>query len=329
MAHALDINNGQTSFVSAHTAAWHNLGTVLDHSFTAEEAMTEGLLGGWNVRTQPMWTTDPNGGTLAIPGRNAVVRDNPVVKGQVDVLGDVGSSYHIIQNEQHAGLLNALVDESGAHFETAGALYGGRQVFITMKLPGHIRIGGVDQIENYIAAVNSHDGSMSFTLMVTPIRVVCANTLNVAFQEKSGVFRVRHTSGAEKNLQTQARQALDITFGYLEGFQEEAERLINTTMTQSQFEEIISREFGAEEDATAAIVTRAENRIEEMQMLFADANTHESVRNTAWAGFNALAEWADHFAPTRGQDKDTARAQRSIFDPSFKNRALQLMKAGV
>lgn len=330
MAHALDITDGVASFVSAHTDAWHQLGSTLDHAFTAEEAMSEGHLGGWNVRKIPAFAIDPATG-LQIPmsGRNAVIRDNPVVPGRVDFLGDVGNEYQIIQNEQHAGLLNALVDESGAHFETAGALYGGRQVFLSMKLPGHINIGGVDPVENYIAAINSHDGSMSFTLMVTPVRVVCANTLNMAFGNNSHVFRIRHTSGAETALRSKAREALDMTFNYLDGFQEQAEQLISTTMTQAQFEAIIEREFGAPDDASNAAVTRSENKIAQMTELFAEAQTQVGIRDTAWAGLNALTEWADHFAPTRGDDRENSRAQKALFDPSFKNQALRLMLAQV
>jgi phage/plasmid-like protein (TIGR03299 family) len=327
MSHELDVNNGTASFVSAHTDAWHMLGETLDHTFTAEEAMEHGRLGGWNVRTSPAFTI-VDGKKIPMIGRNAVVRDNPVKEGQVDFLGDVGDSYKIVQNEDHAGFLNALVDESGAHFETAGALYGGRQVFITMRLPGHINIGGVDPVENYIAAINSHDGSMSFTLMATPVRVVCANTLNMAFQAKTNLYRIRHTSGVQNHL-GRAREALDFTFNYLDGFQEQAEQLINTTLTMSQFEEIIEREFGAGDEASQAATTRADKRIEEMTELFAEAQTQDGIRDTAWAGLNALTEWADHFSPTRGDDRDTARAVKAIADPEFKNRALRLMLAQV
>lgn len=327
--HNLDITNGQAAFVSAHTDAWHMLGKTLDHSFTAEEAMQEGLLGGWNVRKSPLLTIDEQGRTMPLPGMNAVIRDNPVVPGQVDVLSKYGvsDSYRIIQNEEHADLLNTLVDESGAHFETAGAIDGGRQVFISMKLPGHINIGGVDPVENYIAAINSHDGSMAFTLMVTPVRIVCANTLNMAFQNQKHIFRIRHTSGAEKALRQQAREALDMTFNYLDGFQEQAERLINTTMTQSQFEQIIEREFGAAEDAALSAHTRADQKIETIVSLFADAATHEGMRDTAWAGLNALTEYADHFSATRGGDAEASRAQRALLDPEFKNKAMRLIMA--
>ena len=329
MAHELDINNGLAGFVSAHESAWHQLGTTLDHTFTAEEAMEHGLLGGWNVRKQPMYITLPDGTPMEVPGRSAVIRDNPVVDGKIDVLGDVGDYYQIVQNEQHASFLNALVDESGAHFETAGSLYGGSQVFITMKLPGHIKIGGVDPVANYIAAINSHDGSKAFTLMTTPVRIVCANTMNMAFGSSSNIFRIRHTSGAEKALHQHARSALDITFNYLDEFQDAAEQLINTTMTQSKFEEIIEKEFGAADDASPSVAARADKKVLEISELFADAGTQEGIRDTAWAGFNALTEWWDHFSPVRGTQVEKNRAAKAILDPSFKSRALNLMMAAV
>ena len=58
MAHNLDqIAEGIHSFVSARENAWHRLGTVLESTFTAEEAMTHAHLGGWNVRKLPLTAT--------------------------------------------------------------------------------------------------------------------------------------------------------------------------------------------------------------------------------------------------------------------------------
>lgn len=310
---------------SAHLTPIDLLGTTLEGTFTAEEAMKHGKLGNWNLRHAPVFTTDPATGLqIPMPDRQAVLRDNPNTKGKVDYMGDVGTAHHLIQNEEHAGLLNALVDESGAHIEMAGSLEGGRKVFISMKLPGHINIGGMDPVENSLLAINSHDGSMSFTLAVLPVRYRCSNVLNVG----SNSFRVRHTSGAQTNLVAKAREALDITFKYLDGIQQEFEQLVNTTMTQAQFESIIEREFGPAEDASPAAITRADKKVEQITELFADAQTQDGIRDTAWAGFNALTEWNDHFAPTRGEDRDVARAAKAILDPSFKNRALQLMLTG-
>jgi phage/plasmid-like protein (TIGR03299 family) len=249
----------------------------------------------------------------------------------VDVIGREGVSdcFRIVQNEEHAEFLNYMVDESGAIFDTAGALDGGRQVFVTMQLPGHILVGGVDKVDNYLAAFNGHDGSMSFTIMVTPVRVVCRNTMNLAFQDHSNIFRVRHTTNAEKIIRAKAREALDFSFKYVGAMQEEAERLINTSMTNAQFEAIVEREFGAPEDAPASTKTRADKRLAEIFELYADASTQDGIRGTAWAGLNALTEWADHYSVVRGDDPEGSRAIKAIKDPSFKNRALKLMLQGV
>jgi phage/plasmid-like protein (TIGR03299 family) len=312
---------------AAHLTPIDLLGERVEGTMTAEEAMAKAKLANWNVRKAPVEAV-VDGKRLAIPGMNAVVRDNPET-GRIDVLSkhNVSDGFHIIQNEQHTTFLDTLVDESGANIELAGSLDGGRRVFVSMKLPGHINIGGLDPAENSLFAVNSHDGSMSFTLAILPIRYACSNILNVRWGGLSNVIRVRHTSQAQVNLVAKAREALDISFKYLDAFQEQAERLINTTMTQAKFEEIIRREFGAPEDASSAAVTRAENKLAQIEELYADAVTQDGIRDTAWAGFNALTEWADHFSPTRGSEQDLSRASKAIFDPEFKDNALRLMLA--
>ncbi|MEU9713878.1 DUF932 domain-containing protein [Streptomyces sp. NPDC047976] len=88
-----------------------------------------------------------------------------------------------VQDEEHAEFLNHLVDESGAHFETAGSLRGGRQVFLTMKLSRSMTTGRSDAVDLYIAAFNSHDGSSAFRTVVTPVRVMYANTLRAALRD--------------------------------------------------------------------------------------------------------------------------------------------------
>jgi phage/plasmid-like protein (TIGR03299 family) len=308
---------------SAHLSPIDLLGERVDGTFTAEEAMGKGKLGGWNVRKVPSFAF-VDGKKLPRHGMCDVVRDNPET-GRPEVVGKypVSEGYHIVQNEAHAEFLNTLVEESGANFELAG--YRNNQVFLSMKLPGHIQIGGVDPVDLSLLALNSHDGSSSFTLTPMPVRYACSNIMNAGMP----LMRIRHTSGAHKNLVAKARESLDLTFKHLDVFQEEAERMIQTTLTQQKFEAIIAKEFGAAEDAPAATATRAEKRLDAMAELFAEACTQEGVRNTVWAGYNALTEWSDHFAPARGSDQDASRAYRAVMDPTFKQTARQLMLAQV
>lgn len=299
------------------------LGVDLPANLTASEVMEYAGLANWNLRKTPAFTIDPvSGDQVLMTGRNAVIGDIPGSK-RPTFMGDVGDTYSIVQNEQHADFLDTLVDESGAHFTNAGTMYDGKMVIIAMRLPGHIMVGGVDQVDTEIVAINSHNGSTSFTLMATPVRVACFNMLNAARKQASNIYRVRHTRGIE-GLVEQARGALDLTFKYLDDFQAQAERMIQTTMTQAQFEAIIQKEFGADRDAAPAVQTRAEHKIGQMQHLFAEAATQDGIRDTAWAGYNAITEWSDHYAPTRG-DKEISRAQNAIMNPAFKTRALDLM----
>ncbi|CAA9199500.1 hypothetical protein FLACOL7796_02752 [Flavobacterium collinsii] len=76
----------------------------------------------------------------------------------------------------------------------------GERIFITAKLPDYIRVGNDDLIEKYLFLTTSHDGSGSITAAFTPIRIVCANTLNAAMHNKTNTVRIRHTSNAKQRL---------------------------------------------------------------------------------------------------------------------------------
>ena len=148
-----------------------------------------------------------------------------------------------MQNEEHCELLNLLVDEAGAHFETAGALRGGRETFVTMKLPQTITLqgsNGSDDIELYLAAMSSHDGTAAWRVIVTPVRIVCANTQRMALRQAKATYAIRHTRTAKAKI-AQARQALGIVWRYAEAFETEAQQLINQTLVLDEFQAIVDQ----------------------------------------------------------------------------------------
>jgi phage/plasmid-like protein (TIGR03299 family) len=315
MAHQIETQGSQAAAVFARVDAWHRLGaTVAGRAFTAEEAMRLGHLGGWNVRKAALIAHDLNGEgvtTLSAPGY-ATVRDNPFT-GQPEALGVVGGGYEPLQNEDHAAFLNTLADESGAIFDTAGSLRGGRQVFITMRLPESMAVGGSDAVDLNIAAFNSHDGSAAFRIVVTPVRVVCANTQAAALRRNKGSFSIRHTRNAKAAVAA-ARDALGLTFKYVEEFQTEAERLIDTTLTDGQFDDLIEATFGPlDPDASERTKQADAERYDTLSFLFHEAETQQGIRGTAWAAYQAVAEYVDHYAPVRAKrEAAVARATRLL-----------------
>lgn len=300
--------------------AWDQLGTPLPAGLTAIQAMRKGKLARWNIRKLPLQFTTETGQAVVIPDRYAIVRDSPTVKGQIDFLGDVGSWKETWQNEDLCVMLDAIAEESGATFSSAGEMDGGQRVFVVMRLPGHLKVCD-DKVEQYLALVSGHDGGLSHTFMATPVRVSGAATLNAMFRGQDGIVKFRQTGKSHKAFLDQSRHLLDMSLGYLEAFRTEAESLAKQSISQPQFERLIFREFGPADDASLATVTRCENKIEQMVTLYAGQES-----KTAWSAFGALTEWHDHQSPTRGDDRENARAIKAVLDPSFKNRALRMVK---
>lgn len=199
MSHNLDRSGNFVHFADSRADAWHQLGQQVGHAMTAAEAFEAAGLAGWNVRKMPLVipqepvltldgvTTPP---PLTVPDSWATVRNNPIT-GAVDYLGVVGTKYTPVQNEESARVLDAIVDEAGgARYETGGALDGGRKTFLTMKLPTSMILDGIDgqsdRTDWYVVALNSHDGSSAFRLLVTGVRIVCQNTQEAAIRRCVG-----------------------------------------------------------------------------------------------------------------------------------------------
>ena len=225
MAHEIEtFDDGTAAFFTARTDAWHHLGTVTRDCLTAEQVMTTARLGGWNVHTVPLTATDITAdGVTTVPMTDhfATVRTHPT-PAKPDVLGVVGAGYTVVQNEEHCELLNLLVDEAGAHFETAGSLREGRETFVTMKLPHTITLAGTngsDDIDLYLAAMSSHDGTAAWRVIVTPVRIVCANTQRIALRQAKATYAIRHTRSAPAKI-AQARQALGIVWRYCDALRD-------------------------------------------------------------------------------------------------------------
>ena len=334
MAHEIEtFDDGTAAFFTARTDAWHRLGVTTTDCLTAEQVMTTAKLGGWNVHTVPLTApeiTDDGVTTLDVPDHFATVRTHPMT-GAPDVLGVVGAGYTVVQNEEHAELLNLLVDEAGAHFETAGSLRGGRETFVTMKLPQSITLqgsNGRDDVELYLAAMSSHDGTAAWRVIVTPVRIVCANTQRMALRNAKATYAIRHTRTARAKI-AQARQALGIVWKYAEEFETAAQNLINQTLLLDEFQQIVDKLWPA--DPTDVLGPRAagirDRRNTCLRGLFTEADTQHTIRGTRWAGLQAITEYLDHHSPAKDDDVRATRVLTSHAVGERKQRTYDLLTA--
>lgn len=332
MAHRLEqFADGDTAFFSAREVAWHKLGTVTEGALTAEQALETAFLN-WEVikSEQSISTQVPKSPksdklvTITDPDKFMTYRYHPKT-GVADPLGVVGNRYTPVQNAEAFSFLNTIADESGAVFETAGAIDNGRKVFMTMKMPEDVLIGGKDAINMYLMAWNTHDGTSSFNVLVTPVRVVCQNTLSAAIKSAQHKFAIRHTSSAQGKIQA-AREALKVTFKYQEAFQIQAEKLFAQSMTDKEFQKIVEKAFPLDKTDSQRAQTMATNAQSALLGLW-KAPTQANIKNTAWAAYNAFVEYSDWARPVRGTDPDVARAERVVNGSGerFKNRIFSLI----
>ncbi|UJE15733.1 hypothetical protein SEA_LIGMA_80 [Gordonia phage Ligma] len=320
MAHELDQTNGVYSFADSRNDAWHQLGQQVGHLMTADEALTEANMKGWDVRKIPLRAALTDGTLVDVPDKHMTIRTNPVTR-EPESLGIVGNWYSPFQNEETTALLDAIRDESSAAIETAGALRGGRETFVTMKLPESMSFtapnGTVDTTETYIAVLNSHDGSSPLRVLVTPVRIVCANTQTMALSNAASYWSIRHTTNM-RGAVDEARRALGLTFRYIEAFETEVEALIAKELDEAKVRDSFAAIVEADKAETERQREGRMNTVGEMMELYRTSDTVSMWKGTAFGAYNAVTEYSDHFARTLRKDGQADQRALRTLAQSFK-----------
>lgn len=334
MAHNLNYNEatGEHSFFSVKEKAWHGLGKIVDQYPTSAEAIAYAGLD-YTVEKRPLFTDSlPNDLSLSgtgifvpkidVPNYFATVRnDNNAV------LGVVGKDYEVVQNRNAFDFFDAIVGGGdGILYETAGALGKGERIFITAKLPGYIRVGRQDMIEQYLMLTTSHDGFGSITAAFTPVRVVCQNTLNAALRNNSNSFKIRHTASANDRLK-QALTLMGISgnlAGELEGLfnqwaqvritDKQVKKLIQVAMAPNR-ETISNLELGLLDKLSTNYTNIVDSVYE-----YALGSPTQQMDTTAGTVFGAYNAITGYFQNVRNY-KDGEAKFKSIMDGTAKQRA--------
>jgi phage/plasmid-like protein (TIGR03299 family) len=332
MAHELETQNGVASFASFREPAWHNLGTVFDTEKNTNEMLVAANLNNWNVRLEDL---EIPSSLVSDKSYQYVVRTNPTDKTQTDVLGIVGERYVPLQNEDLFSFGDNILD-GGGRWETAGSIRGGRVVFGSLALERETVLdpnGVADVVKTYLLINTSHDGSIAIQASITPVRVVCANTLNVALnrtRKKDGVkqsFKIRHTQTAEGKI-TVARQALGMANSYMDEFDKMAHAMIAKEISAKDFNDIILAAYPKPDLDTKGAVKKWENKVDMINDIYT-GEYNGMISGNAWGAFNALTERLDWYRSARGGNSESMFAAASGFDPAInaeKNRLLTIVQ---
>jgi phage/plasmid-like protein (TIGR03299 family) len=316
MAHALEGQDGQYAFALRGEPAWHGLGTVFDKDADIHTADMLRLahLADWGVAVEPVLVPE---GYRVVSENYMVTRTNPFDAGK-DVLAFVGKKYRPFQNEALFEFADNILD-GGASWESAGSIKDGRVVFGSMVIPREFILdpqGANDKTVTYLLVHTAHDGSSSVQANITPVRVVCQNTLNMALNGSKQSFKIRHTSGTQSRVD-EARRVLGLTFGHMDNFEVIARQLFEVEIDNKRFHEIISAVYPMpDSSAGKASLTKWESKVDLITDIYHQSPTMTNIKGTAWGALNAMTERIDYFRSARTNDGSALIGAASGFDPS-------------
>ena len=263
---------------------WHGLGTRVEEAPTSADALRMAGLD-WNVVQRNIQVC----GGSKIQNYKANIRDSDGT-----VLGVVSDRYKIVQNAEDFEFTDSLIGGE-VRYETAGSLTGGKKIWLLAKLPEAEIVG--DKTEPYLCFTNSHDGSGAIRVCMTPIRVVCNNTLNLALDSAKRAWSVRHTGDMASKMH-EARICLYMANAYMDELSQTADRLVNTTVSRDKLMDILNEMFPISEDSS----DREKENIKKLKneyMVCYFAPDILKFRGTAWGAVNAMSDMISHNAPRR------------------------------
>jgi len=273
-------------FASHREPAWHGLGNVFTEEVTDYRRMLSlAGLADWNIREMPLVVEGAETADWAVT-QNAVVA---TMNGTDRVLGVTGDRYQIVQNEDAFAFLQSLHD--GARWETAGALKSGRLVFGSLAFERDFVLdpsGVADVVKSYLMVYTSHDGSTGIGYGMTPVRVVCQNTLNVAISGMKNGGKIRHTVKAEERMREEAALWRNAN-AYMDQFSEEAKVLFEAPATDAEYFGIVEEFFPKPEKDVKGSFKKWDNQMEKFTQAW-KGEANAGIKGTAWGVFNALTE---------------------------------------
>ena len=277
--------NVETMFYVRETP-WHGLGTKVMEAPDSETALTAAGLD-WKVLQEPVYTGE---GEL-VAGYKANIRDS-----DRRVLGVVTDRYKVVQNQEAFAFTDELLGY-GVRYETAGSLQNGKKVWMLAHLPHEYIISG-ERISPYLVFSNTHDGSGAVRVALTPIRVVCNNTLNLALATAKRSWSMIHTGDIKEKMK-EAGETLFLAEKYMDELGKEFENLRMEKITEKQvmdYIEILLPLGDAPTPHQRKNITRLQ---EDLKQRYFDAPDLKELGNNAYRFINAVSDFATHASPLR------------------------------
>ena len=318
MSHEITVReDGTAETFQVKVPAWHKLGTVVQEAPTSAEAIKLAHLD-WEVDKIDLFGYF-NDKLEIVEGKVGIQR---VDNGKI--LGVVGSNYHPVQNAEAFSFLDSIVKTGDLKYETAGSLRGGAGIWFLARMPEQSDIIG-DLTDNFILLKTGHDGLTSMEVMLTKVRVVCQNTLNMALRDNVNRIRVKHCLNMPEKID-KARELLL-------GIRAESDNLDNVLrnlgvvgVVNEKVTEFLDKMFPLPTVADQP-ATKTKNIRDQIMTNFDFDNETQTVatKGSAYGLLNAVTKYVDH---QRGEKNELKAATSAMFGSGsdIKDKALETLR---
>jgi len=306
--------NVETMFYVRETP-WHGLGTRVDEVLCSEDALNQSGLN-WKVIQKTIVSED----NIKITGYRANIRD-------IDnkVLGVVTDRYKVVQNNEAFAFTDALIGD-GVRYETAGSLQEGKKIWLLAKMPEKYVIAD-DEVSPFMVFSNSYDGSGAVKVAMTPIRVVCQNTLNLALNSAKRSWSMVHTGDIRMKLD-EARNTLILASKYMDQLSKNVDEIRNIQLMDQKVQAYINDLIPLSDNATKLQERNIQRLRTDLKIRFFEAPDLVGIPKNGWRFINAVSDFATHTKPLR----NTATFQENVFLKTVEgnpliDKAYQMIKA--
>ena len=280
MAHELEIVDGKAQMAYVGALPWHGLGTKVEGDITPDQFQKVAGLD-WTVEKQDMYTV--NG--VKIPNKQALVRtsDNTV-------LDTVGSGWNPVQNSEAFDFFQEYVLAGNMEMHTAGSLKNGQLVWALAKTNESFELFKGDVTENYFLFTNPHQFGKAINIRMTPIRVVCNNTLTLSLSAKSdSMITVNHRKEFDVE---EVKEQMGIAREKMEQYKSMAEFLGSKRYSPDNVVNYFNEVFGSPAKSDDKIFTSRNAKLAHENLQ--EQPGAEFAEGSWWQAFNSVTHMTDH-----------------------------------
>jgi len=323
---------------------WHGLGVEVDGNLTPLQMQQAAQLD-WTVSKRPSYTLDApewaeDVGLIQAENTFHIVRDS-----DNKILSHCGRDYVPIQNEDVFKFFKRFTEAGHMTMETAGSLKDGGEIWGLAKISEDFALAGDDLIKGYLLINQPHIVGRSMTIKLTPIRVVCNNTLTMALgMNNTASFRMPHVKEFGDDVIQAAEDALGLSATAMTEFRKNATLLSQTKAKHSDvldyvgqiYQPLMIAEYRKEqllrsEGKLLGMQEPLKDKLNKFPSLVMDAldqspGAHlKSAKGTWWGAVNAVTYVEDHLR----ESQTPGNALHSAWFGAAANRKSQALSTAI